>query len=74
MAALHPARLFGLREEHAKPRSARGIHRKSLFDRAVWNGHAVAVFIERGLAIDEQHVVVGPVTLDVMKGDVPGVE
>ena len=73
-AALHPAWLFGLREEHAEARSARGVNCKPLLDRAMRNGHAVTVFVERGLAIDKQHVMVGAVALDVMEADVPRVQ
>src|SRR5215472_7083267 len=66
--------LFSLREQHAKARPPGRGHRELLFHRAMWNGHAIAVFIEGRLAIDEEYVMVGAVSLNMMQRHVPGIQ
>lgn len=65
--------LFRLREKHQHAWPFVGLNRVNLFLR-VGNGEAIAGFVIRGLPIYEEHVVMRPITLDVMQGDVPGIE
>jgi hypothetical protein len=67
-------RLFRLREKHEDPRTAVGLNLELFFLRAVWDGKAVAIFIVHRLAIHKDHVVMGFISLDMVKRNVPGIE
>jgi hypothetical protein len=70
----HENLLLGLSEQHHDAKTFIGCYLKSLFVGATRNGQAIAGFVICGLAVNQQHVVVSAISLDVVEGDVPCVE
>src|SRR5437899_3336962 len=69
-----PDELFRLGEEHEHARPAIGQELIFLFERSVRDCQAIASFVVGWLAIDEDHVVVRFIALDMMEGDVPCIQ
>ena len=66
--------LLRLGEEHEDARATIGLNRVLLFVETVRDGQAVAVFVMRGLAVHEEHIVMRLVSGDVMKRGVPRIK
>ena len=67
-------RLLRLGEKHEHTRAAISLQLKLLLFRPVRNGKPITVLIIDGLTIDQDHVMVSLVALEVVKGYVPRIE
>lgn len=71
---LRVGELLCLGEQHQHARAPLGFQGVALFVSAMGHCQAVAGFVVKRFAIDQEHEVVGAVALDVVEGDVPSVE
>src|SRR5690349_5805610 len=66
--------LLGLCEEHEHARAFVRGELVAFLLRSMRHCQAITVFVVSRLAIDQEHVVMGLIALNVMEGDMPGIE